>query len=253
MALLAEDEPLGVHCIHAAIGTMWSRHEQCISAHATAAHLQHRPRSALSARSRETVTGAVASMLLAALLAAHIGAAVGHDPSGLSVDPPEQDEQACCKGFSALRLENARLRHQLANTQAAFATVSSRAADAEQCDELRRAFVGLERVNRKLRRANAWPRWRVDGSRVRVAHRPDATLPPEVGGRRRCPEPSVLPPPNPCEKGRRAVVAWYACRPRQRAPSAREVANAKSLGALVASASRQLLQSTAGVPRAEPD
>ena len=248
MALLAEDEPLGVHCIHAAIGTMWSRHEQCISAHATAAHLQHRPRSALSARSRETVTGAVASMLLAALLAAHIGAAVGHDPSGLSVDPPEQDEQACCKGFSALRLENARLRHQLANTQAAFATVSLRAADAEQCDELRRAFVGLERVNRKLRRANAWPRWRVDGSRVRVAHRPDASLPPEMGGEEGAPSPRSCPRPTHAKKdgvqSSRGMHAGHA--------NVRRV-HAKSLGALVASTSRQLLQSTAGAPRAEPD
>ena len=98
-------------------------------------------------------------MLFAALLAAQIGAALGDEQSLHSAELPRLAEHASCKGSAALRLENVRLRRQLAKTERALEAVSRKAdacaAEAQQCSELRRAFADLESVNQELRQANA--------------------------------------------------------------------------------------------------
>ena len=106
----------------------------------------------------------IARMLIAVLLATHIGAAVGDQASRSSAD---------CQG--ALRLENMRLRHRLAQTKRALASVSREAdacaAEAKQCSELRRAFVDLTHLSENLRQTNSRLRWSARG--IRAAHPPD--------------------------------------------------------------------------------
>jgi regulator of replication initiation timing len=114
----------------------------------------------------------MASLLLAALLATHIGAALGDQPIPHSAEPALPAERLSYKGWAALRLENVRLRRRLAKTQRALETVSRQAeacaVEAKDCGELQRAFVILELENQKLRWANA-----------RLAERPDG---PQPGG-----------------------------------------------------------------------
>jgi hypothetical protein len=110
-----------------------------------------------AAATRNTV--GMASLLVAALLATHIGAALGEQPIPHSAEPIIPAQHLSCKGWAALRLENVRLRRRLAKTQRALGTVSRQAeacaVEAKQCGELRRVFVILEHENQKLRWANA--------------------------------------------------------------------------------------------------
>jgi hypothetical protein len=98
-------------------------------------------------------------MLVAFLLAAQLGTALGDEQTVHSAELPGLAEHASCKCSAALRLENVRLRHRLAKTERALEAVSHKAdacaAEAQQCSELRRAFADLESVNQKLRQANA--------------------------------------------------------------------------------------------------
>ncbi len=63
-----------------------------------------------------------------------------------------------------------RLRHRLAQTQRALASVSRKtdacAAEANQCSELRRAFVDLTHPSENLRQNNSRLRWSAGGIRV---------------------------------------------------------------------------------------
>ncbi len=123
-----------------------------------------------AAAKRKTV--GMASLLLASLLATHIGAALVEQPILHSAEPALPAAHLSCKGWAALRLENVRLRRRLAKTQRALETVSRQAeacaVEAKQCSELRRAFVILEHDNQKPRWANA-----------RLAEQPDG---PKPGG-----------------------------------------------------------------------
>jgi hypothetical protein len=111
----------------------------------------------------------MASLLLAALLATHIGAALGEQPILRSAEPARPAKHLSYNGWAALRLENVRLRRRLAKTQRALETVSRQAeacaVEAKQCSELRRAFADLESVNRELRQANARLRQTPEGPR----------------------------------------------------------------------------------------
>ncbi len=93
------------------------------------------------------------SMLLALLLAAQIGAAVGNATIMHSTEPAQSAQRLSLKGWAALRLENVRLRQRLAKT---LRQADECAVATTKCGELRRAFERLERVSKGLRRASAW-------------------------------------------------------------------------------------------------
>ena len=185
----------------------------------------------------------IARMLIAVLLATHIGAAVGDQASRSSAN---------CQG--TLRLENMRLRHRLAQTQRALASVSRKtdacAAEAKQCSELRRAFVDLTHLSENLRQTNSRLRWSAGG--IRAAHPPDVAWLREGNGHHASaaeegihPSCSVVcvpvsPPPWSLHSRRAGML--HRCYAGQKQQTSLH-------GSAPSTTSRQLLQSMAGARR----